>query len=446
MDIQLALLSSVINEGVSAYRNLQKSGIDLTQFSGQAKELYEFISDYYLDYKQLPSREVIKAKLDIEVDFLTEPSDFFIKEFRAAKLHNFWQEQLLKIIQSQDSRKPYRTQELIEDALSKIKEMNMAPSAVEEMGELGIEAFNVYEALERNETGILTPWKTINNISRGFWPQDLIIFAARSGTGKTILMLLLALYAFDVQKKKILFISPEMPKERLALRAYALKYKLPYGKLLEGELTPSQRQKFWEGVESARQSTGFGVVSSKNFDYSISSLAAAISYYKPDVVYIDGVYLLKAHGINRNEQAANLMNEVKRLAIRFNIPIVISTQFNKSVSNEKSSTVKDTGIAMTDVANWNNSLAIGLARDVDLESQNLMEMVVLKVRDGKKPGSPIICNWNFETMDFSEKDLTKKDKEKESITDPFENFSHTGVSGIEVPEIPDSVKETDLPF
>ncbi len=422
MDLQLALVSALVKEGQKGLDILQTAGIEPSYLSGTAKDVLEFINSFSMDYDRVPSKEIIFGKLDIKLPDVAEPLSFFIEEMKTAKLHSFLNEHLDKAIQLQNLRNPYKTVEALEDLIIAVKEQALAPSAVEEMGDVGPDALKLYERFESNQCGILTPWKTLNDISMGFWEQDLIIIASRSGIGKTWSMILLAQHAYEVQKKRILFISPEMPRERLSLRFNAIKHKLPYDLLSKGKLEPWQRKKLYDGVAEMMGSSGFGVVASKNFDYKVSSLAALIARFKPHVVYVDGVYLLQANGGNRLDQAANLMNDMKRLAIRFNIPIIISTQFNKEVDTSKEKTVKGTGIAMTDVANWNNSMAFGLFQDEDMKAQRIIELKVLKAREGI-PQSVKVW-WDFQAMNFSEIQTDKKDadqkKQAQVIDDPFQ--------------------------
>lgn len=439
MDIQLALLASVLKGGKDSLNVLRDSGIEIQHLTSDAKKVYKFIEDFSVQYKdKLPSLEIVKEKLDIELPDVIEPVDFFIDEFKASKLHNFLNDFLEKCINKQSDRRPYETLEMLEDLLIKVKEQELAPSAIEELYSVGPDALALYDKFVNKEYGILTPWEGINEISNGFWPQDLIIFAARAGIGKTQLMVILAWHVVEIQKKKALFISPEMTRERLSLRFNSFKYKLPYTAVLNGGLDTAQKKRFFEGVEATKNNKGFGVISSKFFDYKVSSLGAAIAKYKPDVVFIDGVYLLQANGASRSDQAANLMNDIKKLAIKFNIPIIISTQFNKEVDTKKEGTITDKGIALTDVANWHNSMSIALFQDEDMQMQKVMELKVLKAREGV--AKPVRIWWDRDTMNFEEikkdKDVKKAVYEDSSTND--DPFAIPKTKVIEPTEIEDS--------
>jgi len=402
MDLQLALVSSLLKGGPKSIIQARKAGISSELLTGEAKDLFKFIEEFNNSYEMMPSIPVIIGRTGIKPIEVSEPVDYYIAEYKNLRLFNTLQEELSTCVSYQEARKPHKTIETMEKAILKIRESYYNTSNVQELYEVGQEALDLYEQIASGHKGILTPWESLNNISYGFWPEDVIIFAARSGVGKTFTTLLLLEHVVEQQGKRALVVSPEMPKERLALRYNSIHLKIPYWMFTHGQLDPDSKKLFKDQIERTKAKKGIGIIASQSFDYSVASLSTAVAEYKPDVLFIDGVYLLKSNGVNRNDQAANLMMDIKRLAIRHRIPIIITTQFNRDVSTEKSKTVQDKGIAMTDVAAWNASMAFGLTRDNDLKNQKMMVIKPLKTREGV--AEDIKVYWDFHTMNFSEVD------------------------------------------
>src|SRR5690606_38958247 len=84
-----------------------------------------------------------------------------------------------------------------------------------------VESFDRLEELHKNQSGIRgvpTGFADIDNMLSGLQKSNLIILAARPGTGKTALALNIAQNATVLYKKKVGIFSLEMSKEELVDR------------------------------------------------------------------------------------------------------------------------------------------------------------------------------------------------------------------------------------
>ena len=116
----------------------RKDGITSSILSGEAKEALQFIENFIIDYKLPPSSSVVLGRTGVRLLDVSEPSDFYIAEFKNLRLFNILQEELSKCITLQGERKPYKTVEAMEKALIRIKETSLTTSKIEEMYELGL--------------------------------------------------------------------------------------------------------------------------------------------------------------------------------------------------------------------------------------------------------------------------------------------------------------------
>ena len=83
------------------------------------------------------------------------------------------------------------------------------------------------------------------------------------------------------------------------------------------------------------------------------------------------------------------------------VAVLVSTQFNREVSSNNLASIRIESIGLTDVAAWNSDVVISLGQTADMKVDNYMSVIPLKLREGAS--SKFDVNWNFETMDFSEK-------------------------------------------
>jgi replicative DNA helicase len=163
------------------------------------------------------------------------------------------------------------------------------------------------------------------------------------------------------------------------------------------------------------------------FDFRIESLEAAIDNKKPDLVVLDGAYLLKMKGDTRTEQAANIFNELKRLANRRELPIVVSSQFNRGVDKNQKNSVGPEKIALTDVAGWNADLIFALSMTEDMRKEKRMELLPMKFREGV--GKSFEINWDFEGMNFSER-ASGADSDADDDEDPLASGGSSSNAGV----------------
>jgi len=137
-----------------------------------------------------------------------------------------------------------------------------------------------------------------------------------------------------------------------------------------------------------------------DFDFRIETLEAGIDDCQPDIVLLDGAYLLKGDGDGRTERAANSYDNIKRLAKRMRIPLVATTQFNRQAKVNSAASASVEKIALSDAAGWNADLVYGLVQTEDMKRDGRMIIKPMKFREGI--GEDVECLWDFLTMDFRE--------------------------------------------
>jgi intein/homing endonuclease len=210
---------------------------------------------------------------------------------------------------------------------------------------------------------------------------------------------LIADHAWAVQKKRVLFATTEMTQEKIVQRWVGVHFKLPYTQLTHGRLGAFAKQKMVDGLNLLENEEGLYIIGG-DFDFRIESLEAAIEDCEPDIVLLDGAYLLKSEGERRSDRAANSYDELKRCAKRNHIPLVASTQFNREVKVGKLNSAAAEKIALSDNAGWNADLAYGLIQTPDMKKDRRLIQRPLKFREGD--AEDIECWWDFETMNFDE--------------------------------------------
>ncbi len=401
MDLHKAFVASIVAGGVPAFKAAQEKGVQADFLQGPAKTAYEFIVDFYGTYRDIPSLEAIMGRTNVQLagEAPKEPVEFFADEVLNLRLFTQIQAKTEAISAELKARKPQEAYRVYTDGLTALRKEGLATQKVISLPSLGPDFLKYYELIKSGHRGIETPWPTINDATLGFWPEDFVLFVARLGVGKTWTLVHLMLDAWHRQKKRVLFVTTEMSREKIQQRWYAAHFRLPYDDLRRGQLGEFGEKKLREGIEETMHMSGLDIVGGE-FDFTMDALEAAIDESEPDLVIVDGAYLINASGDGRTERAANSFDELKRCAKRNKIPLVASTQFNREAKTDKKDTVSVEKIALSDAAGWNGDLIFGLVQTEELKKDARMMIKPLKFREGV--GSDIMCNWNFETMDFSE--------------------------------------------
>jgi len=231
--------------------------------------------------------------------------------------------------------------------------------------------------------------------------------------------------------KRVLYVTTEMSQLRVAMRFYALKYKINYDDLRKGRLGEFAEQEFKSYIDEMGLAEGLDIIGG-GFDFKIETFEAAIDDCHPEVVILDGAYLLKVSGGSRIEQAANSFNEIKRICKRKKVPIIVTTQLNRDAKKNVSTTIQAENIALTDVAQWNADLIFGLLQSEEMRQDKRLIIKPLKVREGVC--RDVEVNWDFDRMDFSELPYHRG------------SFGDSDELGTGVSPFGKKVEDDDLPF
>jgi KaiC/GvpD/RAD55 family RecA-like ATPase len=406
-DFEKALISALLADGTpAALHKVLAKGITSEMLRNDDGSLaqFDFIRQYATQYNELPPIPLVEARTGVIVSPLAVggAAEFWADELKNKELTSLlrkWSDQVRTDISNMEPQAGY---EHWLECVREVRSQKVVGSAVESIPALFGGVLEYYDMIKTGGRGILTPWRSLNEATLGLWPGDLALFVARTGVGKTWVMILLAHYVWKELGKRILFATTEMSKNRIALRVAALYAGVSYDMMRKGQL-PTQpiniEQNFRNALESAKDAEGLYVVGG-DFNFTLEGLEGAIEEIKPDLMIMDGAYLLKAAGANRIERAANAFDDLKRLTIRQNIPCAVTTQFNREVKTNSAASVKSESIALTDVAAWNADLIVGLVQTEDMRRDGRMIFKPLKGRES-------VCedfetNWDLNRMKFDE--------------------------------------------
>jgi hypothetical protein len=157
-----------------------------------------------------------------------------------------------------------------------------------------------------------SPWETMNKIIQFFLPKELYTLVARPSMGKTWIVLMMG-HWFASLGLRVLMISKEMGTEVLENRVTCIRFKLSYPKFRSAELLPKDLRR-WRKEKAAFKKSGktypFFLSGSETFEgTAFGHIQTQIEKYKPQIVIVDGAYLLYPEGLPKNA------NDVQRFTM-----------------------------------------------------------------------------------------------------------------------------------
>jgi replicative DNA helicase len=260
----------------------------------------------------------------------------------------------------------------IADGKDKTKSRDAIPSILSEalgvcfdehVGHDYIDDFETrYDFYHRKEEKIPFDLEFFNKITKGGLPsKTLNIALAGTGVGKSLFMCHVAASSL-LQGKNVLYITMEMAEERIAERIDANLLNINIQQLVD---LPKQMYET-KIIKLAQKTVGKLIIKeyptasahSGHFTSLLNELALKKGF-KPDIIFIDYLNICassryKGSIVNSYTYVKAIAEELRGLAVEFNVPIVSATQTTRS------------GYSSTDVDLTDTSESFGLPATADL--------------------------------------------------------------------------------
>lgn len=352
--------------------------LELDYFTSHTeKQLFKIINAFLETYNKLPTREVLLVSVD-KLKGLTEDQYKELKtrvdnfEPKAANVEWLLEETekycqdravynaIMDSIQIIDNKKKDigrgAIPELLTKALSVSFDTNIGHDFLENVEER-------YDFYHRTEIKVPFDIDLLNKITKGgLNRKTLNLLLAPSGVGKTAFMCHFAASNLAIGKN-VLYISMEMSEERIAERIDANMMNVTMD-----ELAILPKDTYLKRVSRIKEKTPGRLIikeyptssaGSAHFRHLINELRLKKNFV-PDIVYIDYLNIcssarMKMGGsINSYTYIKSIAEELRALAVEFNIPIVSATQSNRD------------GYESSDMDLTNTSESMGLVHTADL--------------------------------------------------------------------------------
>jgi replicative DNA helicase len=239
--------------------------------------------------------------------------------------------------------------------------------------------------------GIATGFRTIDQATAGLQPGQLITIIAPPKTGKSVLALQVAVNVHN-DGFVPLFQSFEMNNIEQQHRHDAMRSHIAHSRLIRGALTKEEETRYQKVLEEMESMHKFYLTDAVSA-MTVTGLAAKIDKLRPDIVFVDGVYLMvdEITGEQNSPQAlTNITRGLKQLAMAKKIPVVISTQV--LLWKMKKRQVSADAIGYSSSFYQDSDVILGLQKQ-DEEDDTSRELRIVASRNCGPASSDLLWDW-----------------------------------------------------
>jgi len=365
----------------------------------------EFIMTHCNDHKTMPDRTQIKATTGItlqEIPDLNEGHfDWFLEEFEGFTRRQELERAILKSADLLEKGEYAPVEKLIKDAV----QISLTKDLGTDFWATPKETLNKYF----NKGGqVSTGWPQMDHILYGgFSRGELNIFAGGSGSGKSLVMMNLALNWLQ-QGLSGVYITLELSEELSTLRTAAMLTDMST-KDIRRDLDTTELK-----IKMAGKKAGSYRIKSLPAQSNVNDIRSFIKEYeiqtesKIDFVMIDYLDLIMPVSIkvNPNDQFIKdkySAEELRNLAIELGVLMVTASQLNRSAVEEiefDHSHIAG-GISKINTADF----VFGIFTSRAMKERGKYQMQCMKSRSSQGVGSKVDLDYNIETMRITDAGL-----------------------------------------
>jgi archaellum biogenesis ATPase FlaH len=392
-------------------------------------------SVYEEDFKEASKLldEINKDLTESDNQWLVEITEKWCQE---KALHGAIMESIT-ILDDREGKKQLKSKGSIPKILSDALGISFDPNVGHDYIEDAEERFDFYH---RSEKKIPFDLDYFNRITKGGWsPKTLNIILAGTNVGKSLMMCHFAASAL-VQNYNVLYITMEMAEEKIGSRVDAnlLDVTLEELNTMPRENYERKMKRLKEKVKGKLivkeyPTAGAGSVHFRNLLNELSLK----KHFKPDLIFIDYLNICcssrikMGNSVNSYTYIKSIAEELRGLAVEFNVPIVSATQTTR------------TGYGSSDVGLEDTSESFGLPATADLmfaaiNTEELEKLGQLLIKQLKNRDNDVTKHKRFIIgIDRSKMRLFDVDESQQNIandgspTSPEELYKSVGTSNVD---------------
>ncbi|CAB4152470.1 DnaB Replicative DNA helicase [uncultured Caudovirales phage] len=300
------------------------------------RSVWKFIRQHFSKYSEVPTAVTVKdnfptyrlLNVDDSIEYLLDQ----LVEYRR-------RQKAIEIVQDAadaiSSGDHLIAIEAMSAGIAKIMDEGVGQSHDIDLSKDPMSRYDEYEAVKTRPNGLIgmaTGFSLIDQATAGLQPGQLIVIIAPPKTGKSVVALQTAVNLHE-DGFVPMFQSFEMSSREQQTRHDAMRANISHARLTRGALKTDEEARYAKSLKRMENMHNFFLTDGVS-SATLSGLQAKIEKLQPDVVFVDGVYLMTDEvtgelGISFLA-LTNITRGLKRLAQKVQKPIVVTTQVLES--------------------------------------------------------------------------------------------------------------------
>jgi replicative DNA helicase len=256
--------------------------------------------------------------------------------------------------------------------------------------------------------GVQTGYRDFDQITGGLQRSDLIILAARPGTGKTSFAMSLAYNVAMYYSNTVAVFSLEMGREQLVQRLIAMETQIDTHRLRLGQVPDNQLKIVFDAMGRLAQAPIYIEDTPGISIMELRSKARRLqSQHGVSLIIIDYLQLMSGRGKeNRVQEVGEISRGLKALARELNVPVIALSQLSRAVEGRQSHVPMLSDLRESGSIEQDADIVMFIYRDElynkDSDKKGIAEIHIAKHRNG-----PVgVVNMRFDPATTRFADLT----------------------------------------
>ena len=367
-------------------------------FDRSLREVAKFIQSHSADHKTLPTYEQIKAVTNVELrpipDAIDGHQDWFMKEFEGFSRRQELERAILQAADLLEKGEYDPVEKLIKDAvqISLTKDMG-----TDYFGDPRARIDKYFNSGGQVSTG----WPTMDKVLYGgFSRGELNIFAGGSGSGKSLVMMNIALSWLQAGLSGV-YVSLELSEELCALRTDAMLAGMSTKEIRKDIDTTELKVKLYSKKAGQYRIKALPAQSNINDIRSYLKEVQIQTGIRVDFVMVDYLDLLMPVSVkvNPNDQFIKdkyVAEELRNLSQELGVLLVTASQLNRSAVEEIEFDHSHIAGGISKINTADNVFGIFTSRA--MKERGRYQIQCMKSRSSTGVGMKIDLEYNIETM------------------------------------------------
>lgn len=367
-------------------------------FDVELRQSVDFIIRYYSSYNELPTISQINAEADDNIIFEEQQLTSSKIEYTIDEIEQFCRRKAIesavlsspKLIEQGDYQGVERE---IKEAITLSIHKNMGLSYFDDPA---TRIKRMLTEQQRTSTG----WPEVDDmLAGGLLRQEMVLFSANSGGGKSIIMLNLGVNLAE-QGLDVLYVSLELSENVIAQRADAMISGIPTA------MWKNNTEEIIRIIEAKSNNMGSFLIVTMPAGSTSSQIESYLKDYElhfnkmPDVLIVDYLDIMgakeKISADNVSEKDKMAAEQIRNLAVKYDMFLLTASQQNRGAITATEVNMSHIAGGMTKINTTDVYISIILTDELRRDDKIVFHF--LKTRNSDGVGNSVVLGWDAATL------------------------------------------------